>query len=603
MHHTCALLGDGSVRCWGFGADGQLGYGNANTIGDDETPGSVGPVNLGAGRTAKAISAGDYHTCALLDDGSVRCWGLGGNGRLGYGTTANVGDRQTPGSVGPVNLGAGRTARAISAGGTHTCAVLDDGNVRCWGYGFTGQLGYGNQDTIGDDENPGSVAPVNLGVGRTAVAISAGEIHTCALLDDGSVRCWGYGRSGRLGYGNNDNVGDDEAPGSVEPVNLGTGRTAVAISAGTAHTCAVLDDGSVRCWGYGANGQLGYGNTETIGDNETPNMVAPVNLGTGRRARAITARAGHTCVVLDDGSVRCWGYGDNGRLGYGNADPIGDDETPAAVGPVNLGVGRSAAAISAGGYHTCARLDDGSVRCWGYGGDGRLGYCNQDDIGDDEVPGSVGPVDLQPGDRGARCTSPVGLATKAAAVPERTTVASGVPTVVPDAVRARAFVSCLATVANRAERERRLGRRGSAHHRANARRRLARHADRGRRRCLGVYGRIPGRITGLRARAVGKGQIELDFHAPGTDGDHSPPARSYLIRQSRRPIRTARDFARGQSLCLGVCRFTPNQVGGKVSLTVTDLPSHTIYYYAVAARDNVSAARGPRSQAIKQRTG
>jgi hypothetical protein len=92
------------VRCWGFGFYGQLGYGNTDSIGDTETPGSVGPVFLGAGRRAVAISAGESHTCALLDTGVVRCWGLGGEGELGYANTSTIGDGETPGSVGPVDL-------------------------------------------------------------------------------------------------------------------------------------------------------------------------------------------------------------------------------------------------------------------------------------------------------------------------------------------------------------------------------------------------------------------------------------------------------------------------------------------------------------------
>ncbi|MBW3536082.1 MAG: hypothetical protein KY453_12855, partial [Gemmatimonadetes bacterium] len=102
----------------------------------------------------------------------------------------------------------------------------------------------------------------------------------------------------------------------------------------------------------------------------------------------------HTCALLDDGNVRCWGYGAHGRLGYTRTNDIGDDETPGSVGPVDLGAGRTAVAVSAGGRHTCARLDDGSVRCWGAGFTGRLGYCDERDIGDDETPASVGPVDL-----------------------------------------------------------------------------------------------------------------------------------------------------------------------------------------------------------------
>jgi alpha-tubulin suppressor-like RCC1 family protein len=392
--HTCAVLDTGAVRCWGVGLSGRLGYGNETTIGDNETPGSVGPVDLGAGRRAVAIGASSGHTCALLDTGAVRCWGGGSFGRLGYGNTDTIGDTETPGSVGPVFLGAGRRAVAISVGGAHTCALLDTGAVRCWGFGTSGQLGYGNETTIGDDETPGSVGPVFLGTGRKAVAISAGDAHTCALLDTATVRCWGSGLDGRLGYGNTNDIGDGETPGSVGPVDLGAGRKAAAISAGASHTCALLDTGAVRCWGDGVYGRLGYGNEDPIGDGETPGSVGPVDLGTGRKAVAISAGTDHTCAILDTGAVRCWGYGGNGELGYGNMDTIGDNETPGSVGPVDLGTGRRAVAISAGNSYTCALLDTGAVRCWGAGGGGQLGYGNTDSIGDDETPGSVGPVTL-----------------------------------------------------------------------------------------------------------------------------------------------------------------------------------------------------------------
>ena len=394
--HTCAISGAGSVRCWGLGADGRLGYANTASIGDDETPAAVGPVDLGAGRTALAVTAGSAHSCAVLDDGSVRCWGSGASGELGYGNTASIGDDETPGSVGPVSLGAGRTAVAVTAGDKHTCALLDNGSVRCWGDGSNGRLGYGNTASIGDNEAPGSVGPVDLGAGRTAVAIAAGGAQTCALLDNGSVRCWGLGVDGRLGYANTNNIGDDEAPGSVGPVNLGAGRSAVSVTAGDAHTCALLDDGSMRCWGSGAGGQLGYGNTTSIGDDEAPGSAGPVSLGAGRTAVAVTGGDKHTCAVLDDGSVRCWGDGSNGRLGYGNSTTIGDNETPASVGPVDLGAGRTAVSVTAGVAHTCALLDDDTVRCWGLGAGGRLGYADQNNIGDDETPGSVGPVILTP---------------------------------------------------------------------------------------------------------------------------------------------------------------------------------------------------------------
>jgi alpha-tubulin suppressor-like RCC1 family protein len=391
---SCARLDTGRVRCWGFAAYGQLGYGNTTDIGDNETPASVGPIDLGAGRTARAIAAGFYHACAILDQGQVRCWGYGAEGQLGYGNTNFIGDNETPGSFGPVDLGAGRTAAAITAGGYHTCTILDNGRVRCWGLGSNGQLGYGNTRSVGDNETPGSVGPVDLGAGRTAVAVAAGGYHTCAILDNGKVRCWGEGRQGQLGYGNQKDIGDNETPASVGAVKLGAGRKAVAITAGIRHTCALLDNGKVRCWGAGSSGQLGYGNTKTIGDHETPASVAPVKLGARRRAIAISASGRHSCAVLDNRTVRCWGTGKFGQLGYGNTRDIGDNENPGSVGPVKLGAGRTAVAIQAGGRHTFALLDNGRVRSWGLASEGQLGYANTRNIGDNEKPSSAGPVSL-----------------------------------------------------------------------------------------------------------------------------------------------------------------------------------------------------------------
>jgi alpha-tubulin suppressor-like RCC1 family protein len=592
--HSCAVLSDGSVRCWGLGVNGQLGYGNRSNVGDVDTPASVGPVHFGPGRTVKAIAAGDYHTCAILDDGSVRCWGFGGNGRLGYGNQNDVLD---PSSVGAVNLGPGRTARAITAGGAHTCAILDDGTVRCWGFGGGGypigggELGYGNTNNVGDKpgSSPGAAGPVYLGAGRTAVAISAGEGHTCAILDDGSVLCWGQNYDGQLGYGNTSAVGDTatNTPGMVGPVGLG--RPAVAISAGGQHTCAILDDGTVRCWGSGVYGELGYGNTSNVGytAGSTPATAGPVYLGQG--ARAISAGAGHTCAVLDDGSMRCWGWGEFGRLGYptldsyGNQPNIGDapTDTPGMVGPVALGAGRTAVAISAGGEHTCARLDDGSVRCWGHGLYGRLGYCSNDSVGETNAPGSVGPVNLAPGDGGTSCP---GSGTPPPSGGPGPNLPGGGQAVDParlQALRAEAWRRCLARAAHRPR-----------HQRARAR------AD-----CLRIYGRTPGPITGLLAFPGGTNRIELVFDAAGSDGQRPPPARGYLIEQSRHPIRTQRDFVRAHALCSGDCEFAVAEVGDIVSLTIMGLRPHTTYYYAIKARDNVTSRCGPRSATVKATTG
>ena len=589
-HHTCAVLA-AAARCWGFGGDGRLGYGSEDSIGDGETPASAGPVDFGAGQTVRALSAGTAHTCALLDGGSVRCWGFGGDGRLGYANTTSIGDTTTPASAGPVSLGAGRTAVAVGAGGDHSCALLDDGSVRCWGYGFDGRLGYGATDRVGDDETPGSVAPVDLGAGRTATALSVGVDHNCAILDNGSVRCWGFGGSGQLGYGNAESIGDTETPGSVGPVDLGPGRTATAISAGGDHTCAILDNGAVRCWGFGGSGQLGYGNDSSIGDDETPGSVGPVDLGAGRTARAISAGGRHTCAILDDAGVRCWGSAALGQLGYANTTPIGVAQVPGALGPVDLGSGRTALAIAAGELHTCARLDDASVRCWGFGATGRLGYCDEANVGDDEPPSVRGPVDIGAGGGcgvtgGPPPPPPPPVAPPAPPAPPVAPAAPAAPGVAAadpfaaEAMRAQRLRRCLAAAARRPRAARR----------------------RARQICVQIHRRTPGRVRLVRARAISPTRVVLTFVASGSDRRNPPAARAYLVKQGRRSLRRLRDFERGQALCGGSCWFKGIAVGATLELTVTNLRPKTTYHYAVAARDNVSHRTGPRSRSIAVRT-
>ena len=622
--HSCAMVA-GAVRCWGYGGDGALGYGNTRSIGDDEAPDTVGPVSLGAGRTAVAIAAGSVHTCAILDTGTVRCWGFGADGRLGSGSTSSIGDDEQPSSLPPVSLGAGHTAKAITAGDGHTCAILDDDTVRCWGFGLDGRLGYGSVDSIGDDEAPGLSSPVNLGPGRTARAISAGGSHTCAVLDNGAVRCWGFGGNGRLGYGKIADVGrsPDSTPDTVGPVNLGEGRTATAITAGFGHTCAVLDNGTVRCWGFSGDGRLGYGTQVDVGDDEQPGMVAPVNVGVNRTAMAITTGREHTCALLDNGTVRCWGFGGFGVLGYGTPNAVGDDETPGSVGPVELGA--TAIAISGGRDHMCARLGDGSVRCWGRGSNGRLGTCNEITIGDNELPTTAGLVALgQPGiQRPASCLAfepppPPPPAPPAAVVvpPPAAAVVPPPPPAPPaepvvdrlaEALAAEKARSVLWSTCVRSAKRKRTSELRRARRFAGAKRRLelrlanARHTQR-RRACVRRHGRVPGRVNGLTAVATGKGGARLSFRTAGTAGNKAPAARTYVVKQSTRPIRTLADFNRAPSLCRGRCSFDElTSIKSSVTLGVTKLVRNRLYHYAVAARDNVSSRIGPRSRTVSVR--
>ncbi|HWI06034.1 MAG TPA: hypothetical protein VNT54_00790, partial [Solirubrobacteraceae bacterium] len=156
--------------------------------------------------------------------------------------------------------------------------------------------------------------------------------------------------------------------------------------------------------------------------------------------------------------------------------------------------------------------------------------------------------------------------------------------------------SCTSSVRLRLRTDRRRARalRGIARRRI-ALRTAAVQAGQRRSACLRRFGRIPGRVASLAARAAGRGRIELSFRAPGTDGDSAPAARSYVVKQSERPFRTARDFARAPALCRGTCSFAITAVGATVRLTVTDLRPRRRFYFAVVARDNVSGRMGRRA--------
>ncbi|MEX2627596.1 MAG: fibronectin type III domain-containing protein [Ilumatobacteraceae bacterium] len=180
-----------------------------------------------------------------------------------------------------------RAAQVIAAGSGHSCARLVSGTVKCWGNGGSGQLGHGGTDRLGDDadEMGDNLDPVDLGTGRAATAITASGIHTYALLDDAAVKCWGWGGFGQLGHGSTDDIGDetDEMGDNLDPIDLGTGRTATATTAGRDHTCALLDDATMKCWGRGTFGPLGQGDTDNIGDetDEMGDNLDPIDLGSG----------------------------------------------------------------------------------------------------------------------------------------------------------------------------------------------------------------------------------------------------------------------------------------------------------------------------------
>ncbi|NVB38518.1 hypothetical protein G6O69_11815 [Pseudenhygromyxa sp. WMMC2535] len=387
---TCVLLEGGRVRCWGRNDAGQLGYGHTETIGDDESAAVLADVALP--EPVVALSMGERHVCVLMADQGARCWGAGERGRLGYGGTEDIGDDETPLALTDVPLG--EPVLGIQAGERHTCALLEGGRLRCWGAGDDGRLGYASDEDLGDDELPASVGDVT--VGEQVVGLALGGDHTCALVDTGKIRCWGSGALGQLGYGSDKSVGEQETPASVGdvpavPEDAGLDTPALALSLGLDTSCARFEGGSALCWGAGERGQLGQSQTTNLGDDELPS-TAPAIVLPGP-LRSLLAGDAHVCALLESDQALCWGANDSGQLGYGHTEDIGDDEPPASAGL--LALGGPVKAISAGGDHTCAILSEtNELLCWGRNDFGQLGYGHTQDIGDDELPPDVGSVPL-----------------------------------------------------------------------------------------------------------------------------------------------------------------------------------------------------------------
>ena len=291
-----------------------------------------------------SISAGYYYTCALLSTGAVKCWGSNLYGQLGDGSTANATARTTPVDVSTLSSG----VIAIAAGERHTCAVLNTGAVKCWGNNDNGQLG--------DDSTLQSLTPVSVpSLSSGVTAIAAGRYHACAVLNTGAVKCWGWNLYGQLG--------DGSTLQSLTPVSvpsLSSGVTAIA--AGERHTCALLSTGAVKCWGYNDNGQLGDGSAASVTPRTTPVDVSTLSSG----VTAISTGSYHTCALLSTGAAKCWGKNTSGRLGDGSNTA---SLTPVSVSTLSTGV----IAIAAGEAHTCAVLNTGAVKCWGYNVSGQLG--------------------------------------------------------------------------------------------------------------------------------------------------------------------------------------------------------------------------------------
>lgn len=352
-YHTCYLTDSGKVTCWGFNLYGELG--NGTTSISEITPTFVKDLNGSNLINVAAISAKGDHTCALIS-GEVKCWGYNSLGQLGNGT---ITDSARASNVMMNSNTPLSEVTAIAAGNFHTCAVVG-GGVSCWGKNESGELGSGII-------SPSRLFPVSVidkitNQPLTGVSnITAGAGYTCALINDGTVKCWGVPITGATTLLRN-----------LKAVVVTGLANVKALESGAYHICALIYDGTMKCWGYGLDGELGRGTTA--------GSPTPVNAYiTDVKAIGVMDRQ-HTCAIAKFGSVWCWGLNNFGQLGDVLIPPYSNKLTPVQVivkDSTNCSgdlVGVTDVAL--GVHHTCALTATGTIRCWGRNHLGQLGLYN-----------------------------------------------------------------------------------------------------------------------------------------------------------------------------------------------------------------------------------
>ena len=356
---VCALLSDGTAKCWGQDYFGSLGDGNSNPSAIEPTP--VVATTVSTTNRAKGVSMGSS-TCAALTDGTIQCWGYNGYGNLGNGTTTN-----SLTAVTTYSNSANNPVKQVSVNLYAACAVFHDGTAACWGNDGGNPaaplLGNGTMGSTAFSLTPTPVSGISTAT--PATAISVGSSSACALMADGTVQCWGSNTQGELGTGSfsGPQVCDTHNCSTVPvPVTGLSNVTMISVGGLADVVCAVKSDGTVWCWGSNLYSQLGNGSTATEVD-------APVQIGGISTATAVSVGYSSVCALLADGTVQCWGNGQDGQMGNGSTNT--NQTTPVTVS--NITAANPATAISVNENSACALLADGTVECWGYYALGALG--------------------------------------------------------------------------------------------------------------------------------------------------------------------------------------------------------------------------------------
>ena len=380
---------------WGPNSAGQLGIGS--TV-QSNVPVAVSTAGMLAGKTVIAVTAGSSHSLALCADGTLAAWGYNFYGQLGNGTATYsyvTAGSQVPVAVNRAGVLSGKAVIALAAGYSHSLALCSDGTLAGWGDNSNGQLGNTTASTSGV---PLAVSTAGLLSGRTLVAVAAGESHSLALCSDGALAAWGGNFYGQLGNGSSM---DSFVPVAVNAAGVLAGKTVVAVAGGHYHSLALCSDGTLAAWGYNEYGQLGNGSTTS---SNVPVAVSTTGVLSGKTVVAIAAGSSHNLVLCADGTLAAWGYNSDGELGNGTSTT---SHLPVAVRMSGALAGRRVVAVDAGSSHSLAFCSDGTLAAWGNDSVGQLGDGNTTQS---NVPVAVSTSAMAAGERFAAGTSALGSA-------------------------------------------------------------------------------------------------------------------------------------------------------------------------------------------------